>query len=257
MSVKKFRIIKFKKENPIIEFKNVSVADGNRLILDNISFKIQSSNVFGMLGPNGAGKSTIFNLICGLLKPKRGEIFIDGRNATNFPIYERSKTFLISYCPQTGGAFSDLTTKDNLKAISEIVIEDKTLRDGRIDYLLSKFELENVKDIKFKHLSGGQRRKVVVALSLLRKPKILLLDEPFSFMDVISVRMLQEIIVNLQHEEQITVLVTDHQAKELLSVTDSAMILSNAKIIAQGSPNQLLSSKEAIKSYFGFNFKLN
>ena len=257
MSVKKFRIIKFKKENPIIEFKNVSFAYGNRLILDNISFKIQSSNVFGMLGPNGAGKSTIFNLICGLLKPKRGEIFIDGRNATNFPIYERSKTFLISYCPQTGGAFSDLTTKDNLKAISEIVIEDKTLRNGRIDYLLSKFELENVKDIKFKHLSGGQRRKVVVALSLLRKPKILLLDEPFSFMDVISVRMLQEIIVNLQHEEQITVLVTDHQAKELLSVTDSAMILSNAKIIAQGSPNQLLSSKEAIKSYFGFNFKLN
>ena len=257
MSVKKFRIIKFKKENPIIEFKNVSFAYGNRLILDNISFKIQSSNVFGMLGPNGAGKSTIFNLICGLLKPKRGEIFIDGRNATNFPIYERSKTFLISYCPQTGGAFSNLTTKDNLKAISEIVIEDKTLRDGRIDYLLSKFELENVKAIKFKHLSGGQRRKVVVALSLLRKPKILLLDEPFSFMDVISVRMLQEIIVNLQHEEQITVLVTDHQAKELLSVTDSAMILSNAKIIAQGSPNQLLSSKEAIKSYFGFNFKLN
>ena len=256
-SVKKFRIIKFKKENPIIEFKNVSFAYGNRLILDNISFKIQSSEVFGMLGPNGAGKSTIFNLICGLLKPKQGKIFIDGKDATNFPIYERSKTFLISYCPQTGGAFGDLTTKDNLKAISEIVIEDKALRDGRIDYLLSKFELENVKDIKFKHLSGGQRRKVVVALSLLRKPKILLLDEPFSFMDVISVRMLQEIIVNLQHEEQITVLVTDHQAKELLSVTDSAMILSNAKIIAQGSPNHLLTSKQARKSYFGFNFKLN
>ena len=207
-SIKKFRIIKFKKENPIIEFKNVSFAYGNRLILDNISFKIQSSQVFGMLGPNGAGKSTIFNLICGLLHPKQGKIFIDGKDATNFPIYERSKTFLISYCPQTGGAFSDLTTKDNLKAISEIVINDKALREGRVDYLLSKFELENVKDIKAKHLSGGQRRKLVVALALLRKPKILLLDEPYSAMDVISVRMLQEIIVNLQHEEQITVLVT-------------------------------------------------
>ena len=110
-SVKKFRIIKFKKENPIIEFKNVSFAYGNRLILDNISFKIQSSQVFGMLGPNGAGKSTIFNLICGLLKPKQGKIFIDGKDATNFPVYERSKKFLISYCPQTGGAFSDLTTR--------------------------------------------------------------------------------------------------------------------------------------------------
>ena len=173
-SVKKFRIIKFKKENPIIEFKNVSFAYGNRLILDNINFKIESSQVFGMLGPNGAGKSTIFNLICGLIHPKQGKIFIDGKDATNFKIYERSKNFLISYCPQTGGAFSDLTTKDNLKAISEIVIEDKNLRDGRIDYLLSKFELENVKDIKAKHLSGGQRRKLVVALALLRKPKILL-----------------------------------------------------------------------------------
>ena len=115
--------------------------------------------------------------------------------------------------PQTGGAFSDLTTMDNLRAISEIVIEDKNLRNGRIDYLLSKFELENVKDIKAKHLSGGQRRKLVVALALLRKPKILLLDEPYSAMDVISVRMLQEIIVNLQHEEQITVLVTDIKLK--------------------------------------------
>ena len=146
---------------------------------------------------------------------------------------------------------------DNLRAISEIVIEDKNLRNGRIDYLLSKFELENVKDIKAKHLSGGQRRKLVVALALLRKPKILLLDEPYSAMDVISVRMLQEIIVNLQHEEQITVLVTDHQAKELLSVTDSAMILSNSKIIAQDTPNNLLKHREAIKSYFGSSFKIN
>ena len=94
-SIKKFRIIKFKKENPIIEFKNVSFAYGNRLILDNISFKIESSQVFGMLGPNGAGKSTIFNLICGLIHPKQGKIFIDGKDATNFKIYERSKNFLI------------------------------------------------------------------------------------------------------------------------------------------------------------------
>ena len=257
MSVKKFRIIKFKKENPIIEFKNVSFAYGNRLILDNISFKIQSSQVFGLLGPNGAGKSTIFNLIIGLIHPKKGKIFIDGKDATNFQIYERSKKFQISFCPQLGGSFANLTAIDNLRAISEIVIEDKNLRSSRIDYLLSKFELENVSDIKAKHLSGGQRRKLVVALALLKKPKILLLDEPYLAMDVQAVRMLQEIIVNLQHEEQITVLVTDHQAKELLSVTDSAMILSNAKIVAQDTPNNLLKHQGAIRSYFGTSFKLN
>ena len=257
MSVKKFRIIKFKKENPIIEFKNVSFAYENRLILDNISFKIQSSQVFGLLGPNGAGKSTIFNLLIGLIHPKQGKIFVDGKDATNFQISERSKKFQISFCPQSGGSFAELTAKDNLKAISEIVIEDKNLRNSRIEYLLSKFELENVSDIKAKHLSGGQRRKLVVALALLKKPKILLLDEPYLAMDVRSVRMLQEIIVNLQHEEQITVLVTDHQAKELLSVTDSAMILSNSKIIAQDTPNNLLKHQEAIKSYFGSSFRLN
>ena len=241
----------------ILKLDNIYSSYSNVQVLNGVNLLIRKGEIVSLLGRNGMGKTTTIKSICGILKPKQGKIFIDGKDATNFPIYERSKTFLISYCPQTGGAFSDLTTKDNLKAISEIVIEDKTLRDGRIDYLLSKFELENVKDIKSKHLSGGQRRKLIVALALLKKPKILLLDEPYSAMDVISVRMLQEIIVNLQHEEQITVLVTDHQAKELLSVTDSAMILSNAKIIAQDTPNNLLKHQEAIKSYFGSSFKLN
>ena len=241
----------------MLEVKNLSVFYGRIKVVHSIDFSVKKGSCVALLGPNGAGKSTIFNLICGLIHPKQGKIFIDGKDATNFQIYERSKTFLISYCPQIGGAFSDLTTKDNLKAISEIVIENENLRSGRIDYLLSKFELENVKDIKSKNLSGGQRRKLVVALALLRKPRVLLLDEPYSAMDLISVRMLQEIIVNLQHEEQITVLVTDHQAKELLSVTDSAMILSNTKIIAQDTPNNLLKDREAIRSYFGPSFRIN
>ena len=193
----------------------------------------------------------------GLLEPKNGKIIIDGENVTKFPVYLRTKQYGIGYVPQYGGAFADLTLHDNLKAISEIVIDNKNLRNEQINYLISKFELDNLKDIKAKFLSGGQKKKLVIALSLLSKPKILLLDEPYSAMDVISVRMLQEIIVNLQHEEQITVLVTDHQAKELLSVTDSAMILSNAKIIAQDTPNNLLKHQEAIKSYFGSSFKLN
>ena len=122
--IKKFRIKSFKNINTIIEFKNVSLAYGNRLILDNISFGINEGQIFGMLGPNGVGKSTIFNLITGLITPKYGKIFINGQDATNFPIYLRAKKFKVGYVPQYGGFFNDLTLNDNLKAISEIVIKD-------------------------------------------------------------------------------------------------------------------------------------
>jgi len=141
--IKKFRIKSFKKKNTIIRFDNISLAYDERLILDNINFKINEGQIFGMLGPNGVGKSTIFNLITGLIKPKSGRIIIDGEDATNLPIYYRAKKFKIGYVPQHGGAFSELTLHNNLKAIREIVREDKNLRDKRINYLISKFELEN------------------------------------------------------------------------------------------------------------------
>ena len=158
--IKKFRIKSFKKTNSVVKFDNVSLAYGNRLILDNINFEINEGQIFGMLGPNGVGKSTIFNLITGLISPKSGQIKIEGKNVTQYPIYLRSKKFKIGYVPQYGGYFNDLTLLDNLKAISEIVIENKNLRNDKIDYLISKFELDNLKDIKAKFLSGGQKKKI-------------------------------------------------------------------------------------------------
>ena len=156
--IKKFRIKSFKKQKTIIEFQNVSLAYGNRMILDNISFKINEGQIFGMLGPNGVGKSTIFNLITGLITPKFGKIKIYNEDVSKYPIYLRTKKFKVGYVPQYGGFFNDLTLQDNLRAISEIVIEDKRIRQKRIDYLLSKFELESVKNIKAKFLSGGQKK---------------------------------------------------------------------------------------------------
>ena len=255
--IKKFRIKSFKQKNFIIDFNNVSLAYGNRLILDNISFKISENTIFGMLGPNGVGKSTIFNLITGLITPKQGNIKINNIDATNYPVYLRTKKFKLSYCPQYGGYFSDLTLLDNLKAISEIVIENKKIRTDRINYLLSRFELENLKDIKAKFLSGGQRRKLVIALALLAEPRVLLLDEPFAALDVLTIKMLQEIIVNLQQENRITVIICDHQARDLLACCDLAMILSNGKIVAQDTPSNLVKNIEAKNAYFGESFKFN
>ena len=255
--IKKFRIKSFKNKNSIIEFKNISLSYGKRIILDNINFKINEGQIFGMLGPNGVGKSTIFNLITGLISPDSGNIKINNEDVTNYPIYLRTKKFKVGYVPQYGGYFNELTLHDNLKAISEIVIDNKNLRLEKINYLLSKFELENVKDIKAKFLSGGQKKKLVIALSLLSDPKVLLLDECFAALDVLTIKMLQEIIVNLQKESLITICICDHQARDLLACVDIAMILSNCKIIAEDTPNNLVNNINAKKAYFGESFKFN
>jgi len=255
--IKKFRIKSFKNINTIIEFDNISLSYGERLILDNINFKINEGQIFGMLGPNGVGKSTIFNLITGLIKPKSGRILINGEDATKHPIYNRAKKFKIGYVPQHGGVFSELTLLNNLKAISEITIENKNLREKRINYLISKFELENLKDIKAKHLSGGQKKKLVIALSLLSEPKVLLLDECFAALDVLTIKMLQNIIVNLQEESNITICICDHQARDLLACVDVAMVLNNSRIIAQDTPSNLVNNINAKNAYFGNSFQFN
>jgi lipopolysaccharide export system ATP-binding protein len=255
--IKKFRITSFKKPQSIISLENISLSFGNRKILDNVSFKIHRGQILGMLGPNGVGKSTIFNLITGLIKPNYGKIKIENKDVTNYPIYQRTTMFGLGYCPQYGGFFSDLTLLENLKAIAEIVIKDKNLIHHKIDQLIAKFELDAIRDIKAKFLSGGQKKKLTIALALLSDPKVLLLDEPFAALDVLTIKMLQEIIVNLQTEHNITICVCDHQARDLLSCVDVAIILSNCKIVAQGSPNDLVNNIEAKNAYFGDSFTFN
>jgi len=252
--IKKFRIKSYKRPNSIISFENVSLSYGNRLILDNINFKINEGEIFGMLGPNGVGKSTIFNLITGLIKPDSGKIKINNTNVVDFPIYLRTKKFKVGYVPQYGGFFGDLTLYQNLKAIAEIVINNKNNEENKINELINKFELENLRDIRAKFLSGGQKKKLVIALSLLSDPKVLLLDECFAALDVLTIKMLQEIIVNLQNEKKITICICDHQARDLLACVDVAMILSNCKIIAEGSPSDLVNNIEAKSAYFGESF---
>ncbi len=256
--IKKFRIKSFKNQKPLVHLKNVSLSFGKRQILDDISFKVNPGQVLGLLGPNGVGKSTIFNLITGLVKPAYGSILFNNIDATNYPIYERTTKFKIGFCPQYGGFFSDLTLYENLKCVGEILIEEDRKRIEKINQLISKFELDAVKDVKAKFLSGGQRKKCVIALALLGDPQILLLDEPYSALDLLTIKMLQEIIVNLQTENpNISILICDHAARDILAVSDSSLILSNGKIIAQGTPTELMNNVSARTHYFGDSFKFN
>ena len=255
--IKKFRIKSFKQKKPILKLENISLSFGNRQILENINFEINKGEIFGMLGPNGVGKSTIFNLVTGLISPEKGSIFIRGEKVNNFPIFLRTTKFRIGYVPQYGGYFYDLTLFENLKAVGEILIKNSRDRIEKINYLTSKFDLESIRDIKAKFLSGGQKKKLVIAMALLGDPELLLLDECFAALDVMTIKMLQQIIVNLQSENRITICICDHQARDLLSCVDVAIVLSNCKIVAQGTPSQLINDSRAKTAYFGDSFKFN
>ena len=256
--LKKFRIKAFKNQKPVLHLNKISLSFGKRQVLDSISFKVNSGQVLGLLGPNGVGKSTIFNLITGLIKPNFGSVYFNNTEANNYPIYERTTKFKIGFCPQYGGYFSDLTLHENLKCIGEILIKDSRIRNEKINQLISKFELDSVRDVKVKLLSGGQKKKCVIAIALLGSPQILLLDEPYAALDLLTIKMLQEIIVNLQVENpKISILICDHAARDILAVADSSIILSNGKIIAQGTPSELMNDVSARTHYFGDSFKFN
>ena len=192
----------------------------------------------------------------GLLKPNYGSIYFENINATNYPIYLRTRRFKIGAVPQYGGYFHDLTLLENLNAIGEILIKDDKQRASKINELISKFELDSIRGVKANLLSGGEKRKLVLALALLGEPRVLLLDEPFAALDVLTIKMLQELIVKLQTESNIAVIVADHQAVDLLRCVDLAIVLSNCKIIAQGTPAQLMNNADAKSAYFGESFKL-
>jgi len=255
--IKKFRIKSFKNLKPIIKLDKVSFSFKKRPILDTISFNLNQGEILGLLGPNGVGKSTIFNLITGLLKPNYGSIIINNKDVLNYPIAERATEFKIGYVPQYGGYFHDLTLIENLKAIAEIQILDIKTRTSTIERIISKFEFETIINIPAKFLSGGQKKKLVIALALLNNPKVLLLDEPFAALDVLTIKMLKELIVNLQSLEKISICICDHQARDLLSCVDNAIILSNCKIIAKGTPAELVNDIKAKNAYFGDSFKFN
>jgi lipopolysaccharide export system ATP-binding protein len=236
----------------MLEIKDLKKAFRNRVVLKNISMNVKRGEIVGLLGPNGAGKTTTFEIITGFLKPDGGKILIEGKDITNYPTWKRAREG-VSYLPQEISIFKKLTVKENF----EIVLEDFYNREERrkiIDELLKKFELYDLKDKIAENLSGGEKRRLEIARSLAFSPRFFLLDEPFSGIDPKTVIEIQDIIIKLK-TENIGILLTDHNVREALKITDRAYLIYEGEILLEGSPDEILNNPQSRSVYFGEKFE--
>ena len=254
-SRKSFRILKFKKSKPVLKISGISKSYGHRLVLKKINFELHKSEIFGVLGPNGCGKTTIFNSIMGICRINEGNIFVNNIKINNLPIHERATKFRIGYIPQNSAVFLGLTCEENIRAIAEVKIKEKSLQENKIQELLSAFNLEYLKNIKAINLSGGEKKRLCISMALVNNPQILLMDEPFAALDLITIDMIKKIIVDLQ-KKLISVIVTDHNAKDLMNVSDRCIIISNGEVIISGNPRKIINDPRARQLYFGENFSI-
>ena len=236
----------------MLEVKNIHKKYAQREVVNDVSFSVKAGEIVGLLGPNGAGKTTCFYITCGLVRSNKGEVFLNHKSIGHMPMHKRANLGL-GYLPQEPSIFRKLSVEDNIMAVLEL---NKSLpakqRKNRLEELLSEFNVENVRHIKGITLSGGERRRVEIARSLAMDPKFILLDEPFSGIDPISVGDIQEIIYQLR-DKGIGILITDHNYREMLDTCNRSYVLNSGKIIAQGDKESILTNDDVKKVYLGEN----
>ena len=226
-----------------------------RQVVSGVSINVSQGEVVGRLGPNGAGKTTSFYMIVGLIPPDSGRILADGEDITRVPMYMRARQYGISYLPQEPSVFRKLTVEENILAVLEVQSITREARRARTEKLLKQLNIEHIRKTRGYALSGGERRRVEIARCLCIQPSFILLDEPFSGIDPIAVIDLQEIIFDLK-ASGIGVLITDHNVRETLSVTDRAYIINQGKIFRDGTPEELGNDPEVRRVYLGEGFTL-
>ena len=227
---------------------------GKRRVVSDVSINVKRGEVVGLLGPNGAGKTTSFYMIVGMIKPDGGTVYLDGHDVTRLPMYRRARKG-IGYLPQEASIFRKLTVEDNLKAILETLKISKAEREERLESLLLELGIEHLRKSYGYQLSGGERRRVEVTRSLVTEPSFMLLDEPFAGIDPIALADLQGIVLKLR-ERGLGVLITDHNVRETLSITDRAYIMYEGSIKRSGTADDLASDPEVRKIYLGEAFRL-
>lgn len=237
-----------------IEAKNLVKSFKRRVVVDNVSLKVEKGEIVGLLGPNGAGKTTSFYMIVGLEKPDSGEIYISDVNISNLPMYRRAELG-ISYLTQEASIFRKLTVEQNIMAILETLDISRDTAKNRLESLIKEFNIGHVRERKGTELSGGERRRVEIARCLALEPQFILLDEPFAGVDPLAVADIQTIIKYLR-ERGMGILITDHNVRETLNIVDRAYILNEGKILLEGNAMEIADSPIAKKFYLGDNFKL-
>jgi|TARA_B110000438_G_scaffold300131_1_gene351809 lipopolysaccharide export system ATP-binding protein len=250
---KGFRIVKFKNKSPSLEVRGLTKSFDGRTILEKIDLKLMPGMVLGLLGPNGSGKSTLFNSILGLHNIDNGKIFVNGKNITEVPIHKRSE-FGIGYLTQNNSLFGSLTVFDNLYGITQLKMRDDKKRRDLVERLLDEFQLRSIKNLKAENLSGGQAKRVSIARLMINSPNVVLMDEPCSSLDPITSEEVSKYILKLQKDKGVSILVTEHNVKNIFDIADKIMLLGENRIIAEGSPSEILKSSKAKELYFGSSY---
>lgn len=238
----------------IIKTDHLVKSYNTRHVVDGVSITVEQGSVVGLLGPNGAGKTTTFYMIVGIERPNEGRVYLDDRDITAMPMYERARAG-IGYLPQEASIFSKMTVEDNIMAILETTDMNASEREAKMNALLDEFRLNHVRKSEGKALSGGERRRVEIARALATDPAFILLDEPFAGIDPIAVADIQGMIAHLA-QRSIGVLITDHNVRETLSIVDKAYILAEGKILLHGDSDTIANDPIARKYYLGDNFSM-
>ena len=258
--IRKFKIKNYKKKiKPVLQMQNISKSYGQLNVLRDLNMNIMPSSITGLLGPNGSGKTTLFNILLGITKMDSGKLFInnDGKknlNIGSLPIHQRCAENKIKFIPQYDSLFRNLNVEDNLRAVAEIFLKDRREIEEKIENLLSEFSLTEQRKTLAHNLSGGKKKKVAICRALIGDCRIMVLDEPLSNIDPITIEMVKDIIVKLQLTRSITIIVSDHAFENVLQIADEVKILSDGCIVSEGPPQIVVKDVRAREKYFGLNY---
>jgi lipopolysaccharide export system ATP-binding protein len=241
---------------PLFEARGLVKSYGRRRVVDGVDLEVDPGEIVGLLGPNGAGKTTTFRMTCGMIDPDAGVVILRNQDVTRWPMYRRCKEGGMGYLAQESSVFRKLSVEDNLIGVMEFLGMNRKARRRRCDELLEQFGITKLRKAKALSLSGGERRRLEIARALVSEPEIILLDEPFTGIDPVTIDSIQSIIRDLR-DRGISILITDHQVRETLEITDRSYVIRSGQVLCHGEPREIIENPEARKYYFGHDMDLN